>query len=81
MKDLRSSKESGRARTVRLSEEQWQSIESVLGDAISRGIKVQGDVNLIRPKESHVLRLAIELGLPHVVDELQAQQENFRRSQ
>lgn len=58
---------SGYTRSVQLTAKQARRITRILESVMKDGLRVPGPVNPIRPKESHILRLAMELGLPHVL--------------
>ena len=64
--------EAGEPRTIRLSAPQQRTLDKTVQRALREGLKVPGPVRAVRCKESHVLRIAIELGLPHVLDALRA---------
>ena len=55
-------------RSVRITPKQAKRISRIVEVTSREGLRVPGPVNSIRPKESHVLRLALEIGLPQVLE-------------
>ena len=60
--------------TIRLSPGTWEQARSIVATAIKEGIMIQGTKNPVLVKQSHVLLLAVELGLPGVLEELRKMQ-------
>jgi len=64
--------EAGEPRTIRISAPHQRTLDKVIQRALREGLKVPGPVRSVRPKEAHILRIALDLGLPHVLDALRA---------
>jgi len=64
--------------SVRVSTKSRKIADKVVIAAMKNDLRVQGDVNPIRVRQSHVLKLALELGLPLVLDHLQEEQGKLK---
>jgi hypothetical protein len=65
--------------TIRLSRNSYKAAEDATIAAMREGLRVQGSVNPIRVRQSHILMLAVEAGLPLVLDQLRRSQDNLSR--
>lgn len=64
--------------TIRVSAKAHRKADQITVKANRENLKVQGPVNPIRIRSSHILRLAVEKGLPLVLDELRDMQGQLK---
>ena len=57
--------------TIRLSPKARKAADKIVERAWKQELQVMGKANPVRVKHSHVLKLAIDLGLPLVLERLQ----------
>ena len=63
--------------TIRLGSRQTDQADKILQRAWKSDLQVMGKANPVRPKHSHIYRLAIEAGLPLVLDRLRSMQSEL----
>lgn len=64
--------------TVRMTPRTRKAADKIVQQAWKGDLKVQGSRHPVRVKHSHVLRLAIEEGMPKVLARLEAMQRKIK---